>query len=105
MGNNIIEYIISNKEWLFSGIAVSIISFLASVFINKTQQNTTKENKRKHLEIALKGKSVTQDISGDENIFSGSGNVNITIGDKTDAEIINEIEMLNNIENQQPTKK
>jgi len=35
--NKVIEWIISNKEWIFSGLGVAVISFVISLLIKRRQ--------------------------------------------------------------------
>jgi hypothetical protein len=74
---SIFDYFISNKEWLFSGFGVAIISLLVSGILNRIK-NTSK---------TVQQSNVTR---GNLNIKMGR-DINIHIGSNSDRDIINSI--------------
>ncbi|MCI5211790.1 MAG: hypothetical protein D3910_24095 [Candidatus Electrothrix sp. ATG2] len=60
------EWILTNKEWLFSGIGVSVISFLLYFFKNKTVSKYSNEYQNN---ISISGRDIRQ---GSVNIQTGS---------------------------------
>lgn len=69
-GDGIMDWIIQNKEWLFSGIGVTIIVGLIGIFIKSKLKNGSKR------QIIKSGNHSTN--------IQGGRDVNITFGDKHD---------------------
>ena len=62
------NWIISNAEWIFSGIGVSILGIILGFFIKKNKENKTQN--------ITSGKNSTN--------IQGGKNVNVNIGGKID---------------------
>lgn len=83
--SSVIDVLIQNKEWLFSGLGVAILTSLVSLFVGRAKK-FSKTNQ---------GNNVSR---SNLNINMG-GDVNINIGDKSDAEIISAIKSNNKVKN------
>lgn len=62
--DDFIKFLSANKEWLFSGLAISIIGFIGSLFIGKVkgydktvEKNTIKINGDVHGKVLINNKS------------------------------------------------
>lgn len=73
--DSLLDYILSNKDWLFSGVGVAVLGLVISAFLNKA-------NKKSKI------------VRGSLNIQVGR-DIDINIGNKTDKEIISQIKQRN----------
>ena len=83
---SIFDFLISNKEWMFSGVGVAVLSLLISGILGRAKKSNN----------IIQQKNITR---GNLNIQMGR-DVNINIGNNSDKEIINSINL-----QQKPNKK
>ncbi|MCF2649679.1 hypothetical protein [Niallia circulans] len=65
------NWIIENKEWLFSGVGLTIISFIVGFFIKKKNSEL-----KTHQQVIKSGSDSTN--------IQGGRDVHVTLGEKND---------------------
>lgn len=63
-----INWILENKEWIFSGIGVMIITFVITLILNKKKENSISQN-------ITNGENNSQVINNPNNIDSINQNI------------------------------
>lgn len=65
------DWIIENKEWLFSGIGLTTVSFILGLFLKKKNRKT-----RDHQQVISSGNNSTN--------IQGGRDVHVTLGENSD---------------------
>ncbi len=60
------DWIINNKEWLFSGIGVALLTFLTSLFIRSKKETNNDRKVITEKDISIKKNKVDSEITKNE---------------------------------------